>query len=68
MGLSQRIYGNAAQVVAGMLRVRWSKYEESTVVPIAKVEDMASLIPLKLGEGWLFNNRIDVETWDSLYY
>jgi len=51
----------------GMLSVGWGTREESVVVSIAKIEDMAQLIPLDPGETWLVNNRIDLETWDSLY-
>jgi len=67
MSLLQCISGNVVQDAEGMLRVGWSTQEESIVVPIAKVEGMAHLIPLEPGESWLVNNRIDLETWDALY-
>jgi len=67
VSLLQCISGNAVQGAEGMLRVGCSTREESMVVPIAKVEGMAHLIPLELGKSWLVNNRIDLETCDALY-
>jgi len=67
VSLLQCISGNVVQGAEDMLRIGWSTWEESIVVPIAKVEGMAHLIPLELEESWLVNNRIDLETWDVLY-
>jgi len=67
VSLLQCISGNAVPGVEGMLPVGWSTWEEMIVVLIVKVERMAHLIPLKPGERWLVNNRIDLETWDALY-
>lgn len=63
----QCIGGGAVQGAEGMLRIGWGTSEETMVVPIGKVEGMAHLIPLDPGVSWLVNNRIDLETWDSLY-
>jgi hypothetical protein len=65
--LLQCIGSGAVQGAEGMLRVGWGTSEETVVVPIAKVEGMAHLIPLDPGVSWLVNNRIDLETWDALY-
>ena len=43
-----------------MVRVEWPTVEQSLVVRIAQVEEMARLIPLEPGENWLVNNRIDL--------
>ena len=51
----------------GMPRVRLSTAIEGVVVPIATIEGMVHLIPLEPGESWLVNNRIDPETWNTVY-
>jgi hypothetical protein len=50
-----------------MLRVGFPPMAEGMVVPIAKIEGMAHLIPLEPGESWLVNNRVDLETWNTIY-
>jgi len=67
VSLLQCIGGAVGQGAEGKLRVGWGTREESVVVPIAKIEGMAQLIPLDPGETWLMNNRIDLKTWDALY-
>jgi hypothetical protein len=61
------IGGTALQGVEGMLRVGFPPMAEGMVVPIAKIEGMAHLIPLEPGESWLVNNRVDLETWNTIY-
>jgi len=63
----QCIGGTVVQGVEGMLRVGWPPKEEGKVVKIAQIEGMAHLIPLEPGESWLVNNRIDLETWNTIY-
>jgi len=50
-----------------MLRVGFPATIEGMVVSIAKIKGMAHLIPLEPGESWLANNRIDLETWNTIY-
>ena len=63
----QCIGGTAVQGAEGMLRVRFQRKDEGEVVMIAQIEGMAHLIPLEPGESWLVNNRIDLETWNTIY-
>jgi len=65
--LLQCIGGMVLQGVEGMLRVGFPATTEGMVVSIAKIEGMAHLILLELGESWLVNNRIDLETWNTIY-
>ena len=67
MTLLNCIGGAVLQGVEGMLHVRLATHEASVVIPIAKIEGIADLIPFKPGHSWLFNNHIDVETWNMLY-
>ena len=53
--------------IEGMLRVGWPPKKEAKVVRIAQIEGMAYLIPLRPEESWLINNRIDLETWNTIY-
>jgi len=59
--------GTALQSLEGMLRVAFPTTAEGIVVSIAKIEGMAYLIPLEPGKSWLVNNRIDLETWNTIY-
>ena len=52
----------ALQGAEGMLRVGFTTREAGVVIPIAKIEGVAHLIPLEPDQSWLVNNRIDVET------
>jgi len=50
-----------------MLHVRFLATAEGLVVSIAKIKSMAQLILLEPGEGSLVNNRINLETWNTIY-
>jgi len=50
-----------------MLRVGWLTPDVGTVVRIGQIEGMAHLILLEPNESWLVNNRIDLETWNTMY-
>ena len=67
VSLLQCIGGTAVHSVEGILRVGWPAKEENEVVRIAQIEGMAHLISLEAGESWLVNNRIDLETWNTIY-
>jgi len=62
------ITGTTLQGVEGILPIRFPATTEGMVVSIAKIEGMAYLIQLEPGESWLVNNRIDLETWNRIYY
>ena len=59
--------GAALHRAEGMLRVGFTTREAGVIIPIAKIEGVAHLIPLEPEKSWLVNNRIDVETWNTLY-
>jgi len=59
--------GTALQGAEGMLRVGFTTRGAGVVIPIAKIEGIAHLIPLEPEQSWLVNNRIDIETWNMLY-
>jgi len=63
----QAIGGGKVQGPEGMLRVGWVTPDVGTVVRIRQIEGMAHLIPLEPNESWLVNNRIDLETWNTMY-
>ena len=61
------VRGAALQGAEGMLRVGFTTREAGVIIPIAKIEGVAPLIPLEQEQNWLVNNCIDVETWNTLY-
>jgi len=63
----QAIGGGKVQGPEGMLCVGWPTPDMGTVVRIGQIEGMAHLIPLESNESWLVNNRIDLETWNTMY-
>ena len=63
----QCIGGSTLQGTEGMLRVGWGTTNDSAVVKIAQIDGMAHLIPLQPDASWLVNNRIDLETWNTMY-
>ncbi|RPB21015.1 hypothetical protein L211DRAFT_851758 [Terfezia boudieri ATCC MYA-4762] len=65
--LLQCIGGDAVQGSEGMVRVGWPLNGGGIIVKISQIEGIAHLIPLELGESWLVNNRIDLETWNMVY-
>jgi len=67
MTLLQCVGGAVVQDAEGMVRVRLPTLVDDVVVGIAKIEGIAHLIPVELGESWLVNNRIDLETWNLMY-
>ena len=67
MTMLQCVGGTSLQGAEGMLRVGWPTRNNSVVVKIAQIEGMAHLIPLEPGTSWLGNNRIDLETWNTMY-
>ena len=67
MTLLNCIGGAALQGAEGMLQVGFTTREAGVVIPIAKLEGVAHLIPLEPEQSWLVNNCIDVETWNTLY-
>jgi len=64
--LLQTVGGGTVQVAEGMLVVSLLMAAEGLVVPMVKIEGIAHSILLELGEGWLVNNRIDLETWNTI--
>jgi len=59
--------GRAAQRVEGMFRIGLRRNAEVVIVRISQIEGIAHLIPLEAGESWLVNNRIDLETLNTIY-
>jgi hypothetical protein len=58
---------SAVRGVEGMVQVRMLKTGGDVVVRITSIEGMVHLIPLEPGESCLVNNRIDLETWSTIY-
>jgi len=66
--LLQTVGGGTVRAAVGMIRVGLPTVSEGgLIVPIAKIEGIAHLIPLEPEESWLVNNRIDLETWNAIY-
>jgi len=63
----QAIGEGKVQGLEWMLRVGWPTPDVGTVVRIGQIEGMAHLIPLEPNKSWLVNNRIDLETWNTMY-
>ena len=59
--------GAALQGAEEMLHVGFTTRGAGVIIPIAKIEGIAHLIPLEPEQSWLVNNRIDIETWNMLY-
>jgi len=59
--------GGKVQELEGMLHVGWPTPDVGTVVRIGQIQCMAHLIPLEPNESWLVNNRMDLETWNTIY-
>ena len=56
------VVGTCLQDVEGMLCFGLPTCEAGIVIPIAKIEGIAYLIPLELWQSWLVNNCINIET------
>ena len=67
MTLLNCVGGAALQGAEGMLRVEFTNREAGIIIPIAKIEGIAHLIPLEPEQSLLMNNRMDVETRNTLY-
>ena len=61
------IGSTAMHGVEGMVHVGWPNNNEDRVVRIAQIEGMAHLIPLEPEGSWFINNRVDLETWNTIY-
>ena len=67
MTLLNCVGGAALQGAEEMLQLGFTTHEAGIVIPIAKIEGVAHLILLEPEQSWLENNRIDVETGNTLY-
>ena len=54
--------GTALQGAERILRVRFTTRGAGVIIPIAKIEGIAYLIPLGPEQSWLVNNCIYIET------
>ena len=66
MTLLQYIGETVLQGVEGMLHIAFLKTADGIGVSIPKIKGMAYFIPFELGESWLVNNSIDLETWNVI--
>ena len=67
MTLLKCVGGTVLQATEEMLRILFTTHGAGVIIPIAKIEGIAYLIPLEPEQSWLVNNRIDIETWNMLY-